>query len=452
MRRLLCLTAVLSTWALSLGCAEPPPESEPDPGPSLDPWVHEIPGSVQPSAIASGPFGDLFLGGRFLGGLDFGAGVLPVQPSGSVFVAHLDAEGKHLMSGSTGSKDDLLSVAIGPEDNLYAVGSVDGEMSFGSGKLLGTRDAFLTAFSLDEPRFTRQINGTNPVYMHNVAATPQGNVVIAASVDATTDLGKGPDSDMPSPETVVAEYGPEGDLLWTVRLPNNATGRVGLAVDKDGNVYFSATTYGEVNFAGQTLPYGMFVAKIGADGTPLWLLGPEDASNYVPVTRDLATDEEGNLYVSGFYYYDPFSLGGVSLPPSQQVNGYVVKLSPEGKGLYAKAFVMNDYAATIDIAAAPGGDLLVALSLQGGADLGGGFIGGASYESHALLGRLGPMGEHKRSMSVDGQGARYVYDIAADPKGQMVLLGGYGSIVDLEGTRLVADNDRGTYVARLSLR
>lgn len=452
MRRLLCLTAVLSTWALSLGCTAPPPESEPAPEPSLDPWVREIPGSVQPQAIASGPLGDMFLGGRFLGGLDFGAGVLPAQPGGSVFVAHLDADGEHLMSGSTGAKDDLLGVAIGPEDNLYAVGSVDGEMSFGSGKLLGTDDAFLTAFALDEPRFTRQINGTNPVYMERVATTPQGNVVIAAAVDATTDLGEGPDSDIPSPEILVAEYGPKGELLWTVRLPNGANSDVGLTTDKDGNVYFSSRTYSPVNFANGSLPYGMFVAKIGADGTPLWLLGAEDAESFPPAAVDLATDEEGNLYVSGFYYYDPFSLGGVSVPPSQQVNGYVIKLSPEGKGLYAKAFVMNDNAGTLHIAAAPGGDLLVAMSLQGGADLGGGFIGSADYESHALLGRLGPMGEHKKSMSVDGQGARYVYDIAADPEGQMVLLGGYSSILDLEGTRLVAGSDRGTFVARLSMR
>lgn len=450
MRPLPSLAAVLSIASFSIGCTTPPEESEPDTEPSLDPWVHELKGAVRPASIASGPLGDVLLGGRFLGDVDFGGGVLTAQSGSSVFLAHLDAEGEHVMSGATGADDDVVSVAVGPEDSLFAVGSVDGEMSFGSGKLVGTSDAFLTAFSADEPHFTRLVSGTNPVYVQSVAAAPGGNVVIAAAVDATTDLGSGPDGSSPTPEILVAEYGPAGDLLWTVRLPNAANDRVGLAVDGDGNVYFAATTYGTVTFANETLPYGMFVAKIGADGTPLWLLGAKDAESFSPGVGDLATDEEGNLYVSGFYYYDPFSLGGVAVPPSQQLSGYVVKVSPEGKGLYARAFLTNNNSARLDIAAAPGGALLVAMSVQGGTDLGGGFLGDATYETHAIVGRLGPSGEHEKSAAVDGQGGRHIYDIAADPKGQMVLLGGYDSILDLEGTRLVAGGDRGYYVARLS--
>ena len=101
-------------------------------------------------AIASGPYGDLFLGGTFRNTIDFGGGELLAEPNGSLFMVHLDAGGRDTFSGATGSADQIRSVAIGPQRDLYVAGSYNGFINFGTGKSEGTHDGFLAAFDEHE--------------------------------------------------------------------------------------------------------------------------------------------------------------------------------------------------------------------------------------------------------------------------------------------------------------
>ncbi len=75
----------------------------------LEPWAWKFGGNVTPSAVASGPDGDIYLGGTFQGSVSFGGGWLDGTDPGTLFVAHLDPKGGHVMSGSTGADDELRS-------------------------------------------------------------------------------------------------------------------------------------------------------------------------------------------------------------------------------------------------------------------------------------------------------------------------------------------------------
>lgn len=453
-----CFTplTLLSLAALSLGCTTPPEDTGADnePAPSLDPWAKKLEGELYSLSVAAGPEGDLLLGGSFKGNVDFGRGTLTAQTYGSVFLAHLDAEGQALMSGSTGSDDAISRVAVGPDGGLYATGSVNGAMSFGSGKLNGTRDGFLTGFSADgEPRFTRQLNAEQPVYLWRVATTPQGNVVIAGQAEGSTDYGNGPGSVPTSTELAIAEYDSEGALVWVVRIPTYVISGLAMTTGKDGSVYFSGSTWSTIELAGSTVNYGTFVAKIGPDGTPAWLLGTQSNSGYPPTVTDMIVDDSGEVVLAGTYYYQSFSIGGAELPPSQQVNGFMLKLSPEGVGLSSRAFVTNNYSAsTLALAAAPGGDVFCSMTLQGAADMGGGSLGSADYESHALIGRFGADLAHKKSAEISGKGSRFIWGLASDAKAQLVILGGYDWLVEIDGAQLaVARPDSiDTFLARMA--
>src|SRR5262245_46021815 len=96
-----------------------------------------VSGDVRTQSVASGPAGDVLIGGTYWCVVDFGAGTLAAQPQGSVFLAHLDADGQHLFSGSTGANDVVESVAVGPSGDLFAAGNFSGLINFGSGTLSG---------------------------------------------------------------------------------------------------------------------------------------------------------------------------------------------------------------------------------------------------------------------------------------------------------------------------
>lgn len=454
MRRTLApiaLVASVTIPAFLAGCTTETAESPEEAAPDLTPWVRALPMGCLPTAVASGPDGDIFFGGRFQGTINLGGGPLSTNAGTAVFLAHVDPRGEHLMSGATGHDDTVANVGVGPGGELFAAGMFSGKMSFGSGKLEGDLDGFVTAFRPDgEPRFSRQIAAKTQVWLHHLAPTPEGGVVISAYADAMTDLGEGPDGDQPTPQMIVVKYGPAGDLRWARRWDISPITEIGVAVDREGAVYVASATLGHLQFGTSEMSYGAFVGKLSADGDPEWLVRSLPEDGYPPQIHEVATDADGDVYVSGYYYYQPFSLGGVSLPPSQQYNGFVVKLSGEGKGLYAKAIVTNNYGGSLDIAPAPNGEVLLGMTVQNPVDLGGVVIG--TTDINGIVARLDDKGDHVASLALGGPASHYVYDIAADSKGQALILGGFDWALDLEGSHFESPGALTTVLARVALK
>lgn len=437
----------------SAGCGVAPPEDE---GPAdaaplvLDPWAMKIDGRLSPTAVVSGAAGDVYLGGTFQGNVTFGGGWLTGEDEGTLFVAHLDPQGEHEMSGSTGANDELRSMAVGPDGSFYAAGAFDGSVNFGTGKLTGEHDGYLAAFNADgTSAYGLALPGKGWVYVDGVVTTPDGGVVIGARADDTTDFGAGTISTAQGQaQMVVAAYDRNGKHLWEQRINGYAIDQVFLAADQDGSVLLGGSTYQNVVIGGTTVSYATFVAKLDSEGAVAWVRTTSNESGYLPALRGLSADEEGNVYLAGYYYYDPFAIGGVQVPPSQTQNSYLIKLSPDGEGLWAKGFVSDNSAPSIQIAPAKGGDVLVALTSYYPVDFGGGPVGHVA-DTDLLIARFDAKGNHLKSMALDGNEDEWVLDLAADPTGKPVIVGMFDNLVDIGKDRLVASGGADTFVARL---
>lgn len=427
----------------------------------LEPWGARFQGDAEsdlfPTAIASGPEGDVLLGGNFRGNADLGGGVLVADALDAVFVAHLDAAGDHLFSGSTGSNDNVSGVAVGPEGDLYVAGNYDGAINFGSGKLIGYKNGYLAAFqSGGASAFSLPLGGEAEDWVDDVAVTPSGDVVVAARAANDTDFGGGAPVVKPysSKDAVIVAYDRQGQYRWDVRIPGAVHRGLSLASDASGNIVVTGRSYDDIQVSGseaagaalQSGP-GSFIAKIGAGGTPLWLQTSVSSQGVYPEFYEAAVGPDGSIFVSGSHY-GVFSIAGLGSGDAYDSETFWLRLSPEGDGLHFHDLKAPNYYGVPQLAVAPSGELLVGMTTFYTLDLGGGLLSTGPGQN-AILARFTPDGGHLESIEIEGANEEQLHDLAVDPNGNAVIVGWFDAQVTIGGEQLTAETGSAMFVGRM---
>ena len=169
-----------------------------------------------------------------------------------------------------------------------------------------------------------------------------------------------------SKETFVAKMDAQGNFLWVSNALNYYDDRgLGLCVDPDNNVYVTGTCWGGLtwgpisNGAGYTDQ--IYVTKLDPNGNVLWMknAGNPDGTvasgtneNGLPQTlyqddhgQDLASDSQGNIFVTGFLsnidasssHVASFDAININLPPSDSTS-FLAKLDGDGNWLWVETF------------------------------------------------------------------------------------------------------------------
>lgn len=120
----------------------------------------------------------------------------------------------------------------------------------------------------------------------------------------------------------------------------------------------------------------------------------------------VAVDAQANVFVSGAFVGD-IDLGGGVLSSAGGSDGFLARLDAAGAPVWSKRFGDQGDDTYLHVAIAPNGDVLLAGSLLGTADLGGGPLAGPG----GVLARLAPDGSHLWSLAIPG--ATFVSLVAA---------------------------------------
>ncbi|MCW5923812.1 MAG: DUF4397 domain-containing protein [Saprospiraceae bacterium] len=137
----------------------------------------------------------------------------------------------------------------------------------------------------------------------------------------------------------VAKYNANGEPIWAKAFPGvpaqDDRGR-GIAVDADGNIYFTGEIRGDVNFGSTLMSHADgtnrngFLVKLDNDGNVLWAnqiesIGGDDRSYGVQVGPD------GNIYVAGQCGNNTvFAAGAPPVPTAGGVDAFVAQYAPDG--------------------------------------------------------------------------------------------------------------------------
>lgn len=125
---------------------------------------------------------------------------------------------------------------------------------------------------------------------------------------------------------------------WATKAGGNKfdDGRA-IAVDNQGNSYVTGSFYDTATFGSTTLTSSgyddIFIAKLDANGNYLWAKKAGGSSN--DVGRDIAIDNQGNSYVTG-YFKGTATFGNATFTSSGYYDAFITKLDLNGNFIWAK--------------------------------------------------------------------------------------------------------------------
>ena len=166
------------------------------------------------------------------------------------------------------------------------------------------------------PRWVWHYDGPSEERPAGIAHDREGNVIVA--VNFATELRQGPQG-VPRGEPVetmgsdfgtfaIIKYRPEGTLLWIRTfgaIPPAGERRASsfvsaLTVDHAGNILFSGSNTGSIDFGTGLLSTGLFLVKLAPNGSPVFARPfTRLTSTTAFLARELATDREGHIALAG---------------------------------------------------------------------------------------------------------------------------------------------------------
>jgi uncharacterized delta-60 repeat protein len=187
-------------------------------------------------------------------------------------------------NGISNSDDSASALAVDGTGNVYVTGSSVGGAA-------GTDYATVKYGADGNQLWAARYNGpgNSDEEAYDLAIDGAGNVYVTGiSINEDT-----------SADYVTVKYDTNGNRLWvaTYNGTENSDDTVSaLKVDSSGNVYVTGTSYGG------TTNYDYATVKYGTGGNQIWAVRYNGPGNDDDGAQDLAVDNGGNVYVTGYSY------------------------------------------------------------------------------------------------------------------------------------------------------
>ncbi len=243
-----------------------------------------------------------------------------------------------------------------------------------------------------------------------------------------------PFSNPHSKEVFIAKIDPAGNYVWVRHGENYYDDRgLGMCLDESGNVYVTGTCWGGVSFDGhyQSLPSSytdnIFIVKYDSNGNFQWLkvCGTDVGDDH---GHDIASDWNGNLYVTGYISSYCFGengpstavFGGVTTPSPNDSLAFLLKLTNTGGFTWIRTFNGEDFQK----------DNRVAVDQFGNPYVCGGFQGTVNFGSQTAT----------------SHGGKDIFVTKYDPNGNHLFVKTAGSTLDDRADGIVVGKDNHVYI------
>jgi hypothetical protein len=278
--------------------------------------------------------GDVYTTGVSYG--SWGSPLKPYMLSSDVFVAKFSSSGSpvwHTFLGSV-DRDEGYKVVLDSSENVYVLGG--GESTWGSPINIPTGSWSSLLVKLDKNgvlQWNTFFGGSGKNTVEGVVFEGTDNIFVVGYSDAS--WGTPLQAFSGNRDICLTKFKNNGTLVWNTFLGSSGyQGGNSLAVDPSGNIYFtgfSSATWGSP-IAPFTGLYAGFLARMDTNGVLKWntFFGP---SNY-DYGRAITADKDGNICVAG-YSNAPWDRGSPIIPyAGGESDAFVAKLDPQGALLW----------------------------------------------------------------------------------------------------------------------
>lgn len=209
-------------------------------------------------AVAVDAMGSMLVAGFFVGSVDFGGGPQASTGSFDAFVAKLDVKGKYLWSKSFGSVNTSAgagAVAVDGAGNIVLAGTFIGAVDLGGGQLKSGSGSDVFIAKLDangKHLWSKNFGAVDSLSPLGVAVDGSGNIVLAGSFSGALDLGGTPLASVGDDDVFLVKLDGNGNHKWSTSFGDankQLAGAVG--VDEVGNIALSGTFRGTLNLGGK---------------------------------------------------------------------------------------------------------------------------------------------------------------------------------------------------------
>ncbi|WP_437721189.1 hypothetical protein [Sorangium sp. So ce861] len=364
------------------------------------------------------------LGGEFEGSLELGAVRVATDADRDVFIARIEADGaiawvKRLVDEGHGA---LRALAVDAEGDIAVAGELTGVMSAAELTAPEARGFVVKLDAWGELRWGTLVSGKP----QDVAVWAAGDVVVASALP-----GQG------GSDIAIARLGAWGRPLWERVFDGPGTQEpTGVAVDAYGDVLLTGTFEGDLHF-GEGAPHlssagmsDLFLARLDEGGEHVASLSFGDGRRQHG--GDIALGPGGEIALSGTFE-GLLGLGGGALF-SEGFSAFVVELGAAQEHRFSRAYAAEQ---PPRLALEADGGLVLAGTVEGPTDLGGGPLDGAGRD--IVVARLDAEGRHVWSKRLgpgagESGGSRSAAGVAAFvDRGHVLLAGTVEGSVDLDG-------------------
>jgi len=407
--------------------------------------------------IATDAQGNVIVAGAFLGQIDFGAGALTTAGMSDAYVAKLNSNGVGQWSKrfGDGANQYAQHVATDANGNILLTGHHRGTVNFGGGSFSATGGFFDDIFlvKLDGAGnhvWSKAYGDINSEESQGVATDPNGNVLFVGAFQKTINFGGG---------AIVAEDGgfngfvtklsAAGDQQWAKSLGDTIAEQkaLGVAADKDSNVLVVGYFKGSIDLGGGMLTadagkQSAFVVKYSPTGSYMWAKAFA-ATEAAAVS--VAVDAAGDVFVLG-NFKGPSNFGGSDYDAGVANDVFVVKLDKNGNHVWSHAFGEKNKAEEATSIALDADKPVVLGTFTGTIDFGGGALtsqGGFD----AFMAKLDASGCEVHASAFGAPGLQRAEAVAVDQTANIVFAGSFDGAVDF-GTGALTSTATDAYVVK----
>src|SRR5690554_6880835 len=334
-------------------------------------WAEKFGGAGQDfgKAITVDDSGNVYTTGLFSGIATFGSFTLTGEPtSQDIFVVKQNASGQVLwaekffgsFSGGT-PQFQSTSIAVDSQGNLYTTGYFSdgygsGTATFGNITLtfitettgnVGADIFVVKQDSSGQVLWAKNFGANNSssagIIGNHITIDASDNIYITGYFSGTADFEGTTLTHLSGTGTVfILKMNVSGEVLWAEHFGEEGAGffsrGFGITIDTTGNIYVTGDFRGEMSVGTDTITSignynNMFLLKTDSSGTGLWAKG----FGYEIESRDVATDDLGNVYVTG-YFSDTVDFDDITLTSSGLSNTFVLKTDSSGTAVWAEQF------------------------------------------------------------------------------------------------------------------
>jgi hypothetical protein len=279
---------------------------------------------------------NIVVAGRFSSNsITFGTTTLLQAGSMDVFIVKYNPAGDILWAKGAGggSNDEGYSLSSDPSGNIYLAGYFTQPANFGTIKLTsaGQADMFLAKYD------------------------PSGNVLWAKGAGGKgDDRSTGLQTDASGNSYITGFYTGDSISFGQILIPNDSVDNSFIAkYDTDGKVIWAKGIGGDCeatdlvlinnnvyvcgSFNASTLKYGsstlvlsgssdFFLLNCDTNGIPKWAIKQTSDGKSGETARSVATDNSGNVIITGFFSSEPLTFGTTGLNSERGFNMFIAKL------------------------------------------------------------------------------------------------------------------------------